>query len=516
MITPLMGRLSNPGSGLQTGTTNDQWLPGWGGTDLAPSVAALGGTVGQRRCIVPCDGVLSDFHVSVDTAGGSSRAWTFWVTKNGVDTALTFTVTDPATTGSNANTVSVAAGDLIEIRVRASNTGINQTLLSWGMSFSGSTFSQCLTGNATHQDGPATGATNYAGLWNNSSADNTAFKWAASIDTTHENISPIAGSIKSMYIKLITAPGVGKSWAFTIYKNGSSQGASTVTISGTATTGNVTGLSIAVAAGDTLALEAVPTGTPTGSGGLCWGVAFTSTTDGESPLCGSVRNSGFNAASNQAFTPMGNHVFNNSEAGHQDLAPVAFTLRFLRWETTAAPGSGKTYDVISRNAGANGNLTLSIADAATTANDLSNNDSIAQAALFNFRMTTTGTPSGATMRWAACAFVNPSSVFSYTTFGVLTREADDDDMAPTVTYYFEATLKSTGGYAAYARVFNITDAGAVSGAEVNTTSLTPVRVRSASFTMPSGSKEYRAEFGGAPSSGTYTCYAADIIADVSG
>ncbi len=518
MITPLLGRLSNPGSGLQTGTTNNQWLPGWGGTDLAPSVAALGGTAGQRRCIIPCDGVLSNFYVSVDTAGGSSRVWTLTVTKNNVDTALVVTVTDPATTGNNtANTVSVVAGDLIEIRCTASNAGINATNVTWGMQFSGSTASVCPPGSASHQNGPATGATNYIGLWNATSGDSVAaFQWGATRDATHENISPLGGTITALYIKLITAPASGKSWAFTIYKNGSIEASSTVTIANTATTGSVTGLSIAVAAGDTLSLEAVPTGTPTGSGGLCWGTAFTSTVDGESPLCGSVRNSGFSAGSNQFFVPMGNHNFASTEARYQDVAPVAFVLRDVRLEATAAPGSGKTFDLVSRVAGATGVITLSIANAATTANDLTNDETITLAQRFCFLLTTTGTPSGTTMRWAAVAYVAPSGAATFTTFGVLTREADDDDMAPTVTYYFEATLKSTGGYSATARLYNITDAAAVTGAEVSTASLTPVRVRSSSFTLPTGSKEYRVEFGGPAASGTYTCYAADIIADVSG
>lgn len=518
MITPLMGRLSNPGSGLQTGTTNNQWLPGWGGTDLAPSVAALGGTAGQRRCIVPCDGVLSNFYVSVDTAGGSSRVWTLTVTKNNVDTALTCTVTDPATTGNDTtHTVSVSAGDLIEIRVVASNTGINATNLTWGMQFSGANASECPPGSASHTNGPATGATNYIGLWNATSGDGVAaFQWGATRDLTHENISPLGGTITALYIKLITAPGSGKSWAISIYKNGSIEASSTVTIANTATTGSVTGLSIAVAAGDALSLEAVPTGTPTSTGGLCWGTAFTSTVDGESPLCGSVRNSGFSAGVSQFFVPMGNHNFASTEARYQDVAPVAFVLRDLRWETAAAPGSGKTYDVVSRVAGSTGVISLSVANAATTANDLTNDESITLAQRFCFQMTTTGTPSGTLMRWAAVAYVAPSGGSTWTTFGVLTREADDDDMGPTVTYYFEATLKATGGYAAHARLYNVTDNAAVTGTDINTTSTTPVRVRSASFTLPTGSKTYRAEFGGLAASGTYTCYAADIIADVSG
>jgi len=424
MITPLLGRLSNSGSGLQTGTVANQWMPGWGGTDLAPSVSALGGTAGQRRTIIPCDGVLSNLYISLDTAGGSSRAWTFVVTKNNVDTTLTCTVTDPATTGSDlTHSVSVVAGDLIEIRVVASNTGINATNLAYSMQFSAGVASQCLTGSASHLQGPATGATNYIGLWNATSGQAVAdFQWAAAQDVTHENISPLAGTITSLYIKIITAPGAAKQWVFSIVKNGAEEVSSRVTIAGTtATTGSVTGLSIAIVAGDTLSLMAVPTGTPTSTGGLCWGVAFTSTTDGESPMCGSVRNAGFNAANTEYFVPMGNHAFSNTEARYQDLAPIALTVRALRWSVTAAPTAGKSYTLISRNAGGNGNLSSVIADAATTGSDLVNNDSVALAALFNYALTSQNTPAGTTMRWASVAFITTPVTPTFSTFGVITR-----------------------------------------------------------------------------------------------
>ncbi len=424
MITPLLGRLSASGNGLITGTTGNHWMPGWGGTDLAPSIAGLGGTAGQRRCIVPCDGVLSNLRISLDVAPGGGFFWTFVVTKNNVDTTLTCTVTDPATTGSDtSHSVSVVAGDLIEIRVVASNNGIAATNLGYSMQFSATTASQCLTGSGSHLQGPATGATNYIGLWNATSGQAVAdFQWAAAQDVTHENISPLAGTITSLYIKIITAPGSAKQWVFSIVKNGAEEVSSRVTIAGTtATTGNVTGLSIAIAAGDTLSLMAVPTGTPTSTGGLCWGSAFTSTTDGESPMCGSVRNTSYNAAVTEVFTPMGNHNFSATEARYQDVAPIALTVRALRWGVTAAPGAGKSFTILSRNAGANGNLTFVIADAATTGSDLTHNDSVALAALFNYSLTSQNTPAGTTMRWAAVAFITTPVTPTFSTFGVMTR-----------------------------------------------------------------------------------------------
>jgi hypothetical protein len=334
------------------------------------------------------------------------------------------TVTDPATTGSDTtHRVSVVAGDLIEIRVNASNAGITATNLAYSMQFSATTASQCLTGSASHTNAPATGATNYIGLWNAISGQGVAdFQWAAAQDVTHENISPLAGTITSLYIKLTTAPGAAKQWVFSIVKNGVEDTSSRVTIAGAGvTTGNVTGLSIAIVAGDTLSLMAVPTGTPTGAGDVVWGSAFTSTTDGESPMCGAVRNNGYNAAATEYLVPMGNHNFSNNDPRHTDVAPIALAVRALRWGVTTAPGVGKSFTILSRNAGASGNLTFVIADAATTGSDLVNSDTVALAAQFNYSLTSQGTPSGTTMRWAAVAFIDTPVTPTFSTFGVMTR-----------------------------------------------------------------------------------------------
>ena len=102
----------------------------------------------------------------------------------------------------------------------------------------------------------------------------------------------------------------------------------------------------------------------------------------------------------------------------------------------------------------------------------------------------------------------------YTPFLVFTREHDPAKIAPNTTYYFEAFIKAPSGQNCYARLYNVTDSVAVAGSAVSTGATTATRVRSNAITLAAGSKVYRAEFGGNGGTGIFTCYGADIIADV--
>lgn len=100
-------------------------------------------------------------------------------------------------------------------------------------------------------------------------------------------------------------------------------------------------------------------------------------------------------------------------------------------------------------------------------------------------------------------------------FGVITREHDTTKFAPTAVNYFEAVIAADSG-TCYARLVNDTDNVVISGSEISTTATTPTRVRSAAITPTTGSKEYRAEFGGEEGGGDVHMWAGDLITDVSG
>ncbi len=98
-----------------------------------------------------------------------------------------------------------------------------------------------------------------------------------------QNYWLVDGTFSNLIVTLNNAPGVGKSWAFTVRKNGSDTSV-TCTISDAATTARDTTHSFSVAPGDRLALKWVPTGTPTApsSTGMTSAIEFDGTTANQS------------------------------------------------------------------------------------------------------------------------------------------------------------------------------------------------------------------------------------------
>ena len=98
------------------------------------------------------------------------------------------------------------------------------------------------------------------------------------LNTTEANVSnvqvPLSGTVSKMYCKVQTAPGVGKSWAFTAREDAVDQ-ALTCTISNAATSCSDTSNSFAMDAGDIITIKATASGSPTSSGTEACSVVFT-------------------------------------------------------------------------------------------------------------------------------------------------------------------------------------------------------------------------------------------------
>lgn len=82
------------------------------GGDIVSDLAA------EPFAIMPCAGTIKNLYVDTfNTAPDTSEPLVITIRKNGVDTALAVTVTNPATTGNNTSTsFTVAAGDRISIK----------------------------------------------------------------------------------------------------------------------------------------------------------------------------------------------------------------------------------------------------------------------------------------------------------------------------------------------------------------------------------------------------------------
>ena len=84
----------------------------------------------------------------------------------------------------------------------------------------------------------------------------------------------------------------------------------------------------------------------------------------------------------------------------------------------------------------------------------------------------------------------------FTDYGAI-LQYDPTKYSGTVTVYFEAQIKtSSGSIKAYARLWNITDDGSVSGSVVSTLSTSYSRQRSSLLSLPATAKEFKAQIGG--------------------
>lgn len=104
---------------------------------------------------------------------------------------------------------------------------------------------------------------------------------------------------------------------------------------------------------------------------------------------------------------------------------------------------------------------------------------------------------------AALSGVGTMTVFGsagtvkYTQFGIIFFDIDPDDYPAGTVFTFWGILKvNAPGDVSYARLYNITDAAEVADSEITFTSTDFQFVKSPLLTLPSGPKNYRAEYGG--------------------
>jgi hypothetical protein len=203
--------------------------------------------------------------------------------------------------------------------------------------------------------------------WYNQS---TATRYFSIYGCTEDSISnhncwflvPAAGVLRKFRMVLSTAPGAGKSFTYTVRKNGSDTSLA-ITITGAATTtGQKLDYDLAIAAGDRLDIKSTSSGTPA-AGTLRWSFEFEGTDANRSIYSGS------GSINQTTATTMSVQYFQGSETGGAvQYIPTNGTFKSLYVHLPAAPGAGKsrTFTLV-KNGGATG-LTVTISDAATTGN----------------------------------------------------------------------------------------------------------------------------------------------------
>lgn len=294
--------LSSTPSGTPSGAGNVWWtieyttggdfylLPGGNGSVvsvsstnyLPPSAghsAAAVTTATDWEAVVPHDCTVTKFVAAVDVAPGSGKSTAFSLRQNNTTDLLTATLSDANTMATTTGSAALTSGDTLVLKSVPSGTpsaGRPKTC----MTVEPDTVGECASMYGSTVT-PSTSAASYQqilGAGNNS--------WNAT-ETTRQVRTP-EHTLKRLFVKLTTAPGSGKSWAFTARNNASSTGV-TVTIADAATTGSDTAHTASIGDGDLLAMMAVPTGTPAATGGVKYGLvhAVAQPGGGGDPVTGS-------------------------------------------------------------------------------------------------------------------------------------------------------------------------------------------------------------------------------------
>jgi len=324
---------------------------------LGAGYTAQPGNEADNIQMVSTAGVIDNLMVSLQTAPGEDKSYTFVLRVNGDSSALTVTISDTDTTGSDvSHEVTVAAGDRVCIMSTPSGTPV-ATVLRHSVIFEGTTAKQSLLlGGSVHT--VAGSSTRYSGV--------SGFSWQATENDVRQVI-PTAGKIKNLFVR-VSAALTTSSYVFMLRKNGSN---TTLTCTVVEDSGLVdasdTTHEVTVAAGDIVTFRVANSGSNVRH--VHWGFTFEATVDGESILLSGTNLSPSVSATNYGdfFSHMG--TWGTTESIHQQVAQ-AIRLKKCYIQLATAPGAGKSYTFTVRNDSVDTALSIQVSGTDTTGSDL--------------------------------------------------------------------------------------------------------------------------------------------------
>lgn len=218
---------------------------------------APSGTEASTTVVSPIAGTLDRLYVNLSTAPTAGKSYAFTLRNNTANTALTTTVSDASTSNSDlTHSVSISAGDLLAISIVPSGTP-TASFAQFSMRLNP------IVDGESPVFGRGFNLTNSAATYQ--SLLGAQGSGQASETSIIQTISPMAISLKKLYLFFGTAPSLGKSWVVSSRKN-SAGGNLTATMSDTANTASDTTNSDSLIAGDVYNWLITPSGTPTASG----------------------------------------------------------------------------------------------------------------------------------------------------------------------------------------------------------------------------------------------------------
>lgn len=396
-----------------------------------------------RNSLFPIAGTIIGFRLKVNVDPTAAGSYEFRLLKNGSTTGtLAVTISNGVLEAVNTSTMSIAAGDEIQIRCVVTGTPVAFSLASWSFLFEPTATKRCVVIGGT---GNGTGdviTTEFQPAWG-------GYSWSASLTAQRASVIPIHCTIRRWRIEMTGSQGGTRVMTYYIYKNGVQEASSAIEL--TSADLEIGGLSIDVQPGDYLTIGCVTTGTAGGSAIFgSWGIEIEPDNDGETLLCGSSSALSTTTTQYMAMTNSSNMTPDTTEADRTAEAGVAerYILKALYVLLKSAPGAGDTRTfTIRKNSGA-GNLTVTISDTATSGSDTGHTDEISDGDELSLQSTLTGTPASNSPTWGI-------AVQMLWTENPLTKDADYtvvDENAITKGAQYEIAdmtrIFSRGNYAA--------------------------------------------------------------------
>lgn len=385
-ITQPILSMTSSATGLSTS------VPSYVSIGMSSAFAAYTSLVGTRRSPIAIPGTMTNLTANF-VQGVGTGTWTVTIQKgtsstSSTDTALTCTVSSGTSCSDTSDTVLFAAGDDVEIKITPNGSvPATNTNIQVSTSFTGQNLNEAFL-FSPYSALVSTSVNEWQGF--------VSLQPTATNDAGVASMVSTSGTIDQLYVRTQPAPGAGKTYQLTVFKNGVATGI-TCTVSGTSPTCNDTNTSHAVslAIGDTISIQIAPGGTPTAAA-LMASVRWVPDVAKEVPLFG-VANA----------TPTGNVAeflsiaeasgISTSEAAAQALVPIGMTFKKLRVVRSSVPGGAASQLTQMRSGGVDaGALGCSITSATTLCTDNTDTYSPSVNSLVNWRVQGSGSPASYT------------------------------------------------------------------------------------------------------------------------
>ncbi len=222
-----------------------------GSTTSFESVAS--GAVDQ---IIPAPGSIKNLRIQLSTAPGVGESAVFTVRKNGIGTAMTVTISDTSTKGSDLlHSISVVPEDMVEVSCISSG-GCALSSIAMGMTFSAVTPGYFLFMMST-SDAMTINSVEYSLVNGDPWMGWVLAPSSGSISQTVDDCT-----VEDMYVCTSDSPGIGKNFLFEFYTATLGATALAVRISDAETVDSDLVDAIAISALDIICYQKTPAGNP--------------------------------------------------------------------------------------------------------------------------------------------------------------------------------------------------------------------------------------------------------------